>query len=45
MKNHIMCVVSNFDGVIAWHEFNTKSEAIEWASYKWRGYLVDFYTI
>ena len=45
MDTKIMCVVSNFDGVIAWHEFSDKKEAIEWVNYKWRGYLVDFYAI
>lgn len=45
MKNKIICVVSNFDGVIAWHEFTDKQQAIEWVDYKWRGYMVDFYTV
>lgn len=41
----IMCVVSNFDGVISWREFTDRKEAIAWADYMWRGYLVDFYAI
>lgn len=45
MKNRIMCVVSNFDGVITWHEFTQKAEAIEWALPYYKNYIVDFYAI
>lgn len=40
-----MCVVSTFDGVITWHEFDKKAEAIEWASYYQKNYIVEFYAI
>jgi len=43
VQNKIMCVVSNFDGVIAWREFTKKDEAVAWAMYNFKNYIVEFY--
>ena len=44
-NNKIMCVISNFDGVIRWAKFDSKSEAIEWASPYYKNYIVEFYAV